>query len=47
VLRDTGASQSLLLEGILPSSDQSYTGSDVLIQGVGLEVISVPLHVTH
>ena len=47
MLRDTGASQSLLLEGILPLSDQSYTGSDVLIQGVGLGVISVPLHVVN
>jgi len=26
-------------------SDQSYTGNDVIIQGVGLEVMSVPLHV--
>ena len=43
----TEPSQSLLLEGILPLSDQSYTGSDVLIQGVGLGVISVPLHVVN
>jgi len=45
VLRDTGTSQSL--EGTLPLSDQSYTGSGVIIQGVGLEIISVPPHVVN
>ena len=38
-------SQSLILEGVLPLSDKSYTGNAVLIQGVELGVISVPLHV--
>ena len=33
VLRDTGASQSLLLEGVLSLSDSSYTGNNVLLQG--------------
>ena len=47
VLRDTGTSQSLILEGILPLSDQSYTSNNVLIQGVGLGVISVPLHIVN
>ena len=45
--RDTGASQSLLLEGVLPLSNTSYTGSNVLLQGVELGVISVPFHVVN
>ena len=36
VLRDTGASQSLLLEGVLPLSESTYSGSNVLLQGVEL-----------
>ena len=47
VLKDTGASQSLLLEGVLPISNNSYTGSNVLLQGVELDVVSVPLHVVN
>ena len=47
VLRDTGASQSLLLEGVLPLSNSSYTGSNFLLQGVELGVVSVPLHVVN
>ena len=45
VLRDTGASQLPLLEGVLPLLGSIYTGSYVLLQGVGVEVISVPLHI--
>ena len=44
ILRDTGASQSLLLEGILPLSEKSSAGADVLIQGVELGFVRVPLH---
>ena len=44
VLRDIGASQSLLLKDKLPREANTYTGSDVLLQGVDLEVMSVPLH---
>jgi len=35
------------LEGVLPLSDQSYTGNEVLIQGVRLGVMNVPLHVVN
>ncbi|XP_062610561.1 uncharacterized protein LOC134272333, partial [Saccostrea cucullata] len=45
ILRDTGASQSLLLEGVLPLSEKTHTGSEVLIQGVELGLMKVPLHV--
>ena len=44
ILRDTGASTSLLVEGVLPLSDHSATGDYVLIHGVELGFIRVPLH---
>ena len=40
VLRDSGISQSLLLEGVLPLiSESSYTKSNVLLQGAELGVV--------
>ena len=42
ILRDTGATQSLLVEDILPLSETTSTGSHVLIQGVELGVGSIP-----
>ena len=33
ILRDTGAALSFLLEGILPLSDESKTGTSVLVRG--------------
>ena len=47
ILRDTGATQSLLVEGILPLSEDTATGDQVLIQGVELGIVSVPLHSIH
>lgn len=44
ILRDTGASQSLLLEGILPLSDKTTTGAQVLVRGVEMGCAVVPLH---
>ncbi|KAJ8051189.1 hypothetical protein HOLleu_04659 [Holothuria leucospilota] len=44
ILRDTGATQLLLLDGVLPLSDSTPTGANVLIQGVECGFISVPLH---
>ncbi|KAJ8023244.1 hypothetical protein HOLleu_35604 [Holothuria leucospilota] len=44
ILRDTGATQSLLLDGALPLSDSTFTGANVLIQGAECGFISVPLH---
>ena len=43
ILRDTGANQSLLLEGTLPLTE-TFTGTEVLIQGVELEPIRIPFH---
>ncbi|XP_043976856.1 uncharacterized protein LOC122833417 isoform X2 [Gambusia affinis] len=44
ILRDTGASESFILESVLPFSLLSDTGCSVLIRGIGLETFSVPLH---
>ena len=45
ILRDTGASLSLLLANTLPFSDVSFTGTNVLIEGVdSTEFTSIPLH---
>ena len=44
ILRDTGASQSLVLADVLPFSTDSATGTSVLLQGVEFGTINVPLH---
>ena len=45
ILRDTGASQSLLLAGTLPISDKYSAGANVLIKGVdSSNCTPVPLH---
>jgi hypothetical protein len=44
IMRDTCCAQSMILEGSLPFSKVSATGEDVLIQGIGMDIISVPLH---
>lgn len=46
ILRDTGASQTLMLSGILPLTDETSTHSSVLIKGVD-GIINVPLHKVH
>ncbi len=43
ILRNTGSPETFVLESILSFSNDSYTGN-VLIRGIGLNVISVPLH---
>ena len=44
ILRDTGASLSVLLAGTLPLSEKTYTGKNVLLRGVEMGSIEVPLH---
>ena len=44
IMRDTCCAQSMILERSLPFSEVSATGENVLIQGIGMDVISVPLH---
>ena len=45
ILRDTGATQSLMLDSVLPLTENSFTGANVLISGVEMGVLEVPLHV--
>ena len=48
ILRDTGASQSLILTSVLPFCDDTFSGSHVLIQGINsIEFSSIPLHNIH
>ena len=44
ILRDTGASQSLILADTLPFSEKTSSGTSVLIQGVDRGFVNVPLH---
>ena len=44
ILRDTGATQSLLLEGVLPLSVGTSTGDSVIAQGIEGGCVNVPLH---
>ena len=34
ILKDTGATQSLMLDSVLPLTENSFTGANVLISGV-------------
>ena len=43
ILRDTGASQSLILAEAIPLSEKSSSGKSVLIQGVECGLVTVPL----
>ena len=44
ILRDTGATQSLMLDSVLPLTENSFTGADVLFSGVEMSILEVPLH---
>ena len=44
ILRDTGASQTLILEDTLPFSEKTSSGTSVLIQDVECGFVNVPLH---
>ena len=44
MLRDTGATQTLILDSVLPFSNESFTGNSVLLQGIELGTVQVPLH---
>ena len=44
ILRDTGASQSLILADTLPLSEKTSSGTSDLIQGVECGFVNVPLH---
>lgn len=44
ILRDTGATQSLIVEEDMPRGSETTTGERVVIQGVGSNFVSVQLH---
>ena len=44
MLRNTGATQTLILDSVLPFSNESFTGNSVLLQGIELGTVQVPLH---
>ena len=44
ILRDTGPALSFLLEGVLPLSGKSKTGTSVLVRGFEMGSTVVPLH---
>ena len=44
ILRDTGAAQSIMLHIVLPLTENSFIGVNVLISGVEMGVLEVPLH---
>ena len=44
ILRDTGATQSLMLDNVLPLTENSFSGANVLISGVEMGILEVPLH---
>ena len=45
IFRDIGATQSLMLDSVLPLTENSFTGANVLISGVEMGVLEVPLHI--
>ncbi len=47
ILRDTGAGQSFLMEGLLPLSERTATGTQVLVRGLEMGFTEVPLHRIH
>ncbi|XP_041851996.1 uncharacterized protein LOC121646930 [Melanotaenia boesemani] len=47
VLRDTGASQTLMLAKTLPFSEASYAGYSVILKGIGKGYEPCPIHYVH
>ncbi|KAM7406893.1 hypothetical protein PAMA_002878 [Pampus argenteus] len=44
ILRDSAASQSVILSGVLPLSEKSSTESAALVRGFGMQFVGIPLH---
>ena len=44
ILRDTVATQSIMLDSVLTLTENSFAGANVLISGVKMGVLEVPLH---
>ena len=43
IWRDSGEIQSLILDIVLPLTENSFTGANVLISGVEMGILEVPL----
>ena len=44
ILRDTGATESIMLDSVLLLTENSFTGANVLISGLEMGILEVPLH---
>lgn len=44
ILRDTGASESFILDSVLPFSSSSSSGRSLLAKGIDLTTFEIPLH---
>lgn len=44
ILRDTGAYESYIVDSVLPLSEKTDTGDCILNRGMGLTILSIPLH---
>ena len=44
ILRDTGATESVMLDSVLPVTENSFTGANVLISVVEMGILEVPLN---
>lgn len=47
MLRDTGTTQSFVVAGVLPLSEQTSCSSNVLVQVIEMGLVKVPLHQVH
>lgn len=47
MLRDTGSVQSFLLAGVIPLTEETFCGSNVIVQGIEMGFVKVPLHRVH
>jgi len=47
ILRDTAASQSFMVRGVVPLSEESAVGSGVLVRGFGMQCVGSLLHNIH
>ena len=43
-MRDSGATHSLIIDSVLPLTENSFPGANVLISGEEMGVLEVPLH---
>lgn len=47
ILLDTSTTQSFVVAGVLPFTEQTFSGSNALVQGIEMGMVKVPLHDIH